>query len=181
MGQLIDDLLSFSRLGRQDIRLSQIDMSELARAVFEELKLNNTHERTLQLNINTLPHAQGDMTMIHQVFVNLLSNAIKFTKQKEGAIIEVDGRIEENQNIYYVKDNGAGFNMQYANKLFGVFQRLHTQDEFEETGVGLALVQRIIHRHGGRVWAEGKVDEGATFYFTLPVFYTQAESIESRE
>ena len=168
MGQLIDDLLAFSRLGRQDIRLSNLDMGELARSVFEELKLNNSFERTPQLNINTLPHARGDGAMIHQVFVNLLSNAIKFTKHKEAAVIEINGRIEDSQNIYYVKDNGAGFDMRYANKLFRVFQRLHRQDEFEGTGVGLALVQRIIHRHGGRVWAEGKVNEGATFYFTLP-------------
>ena len=106
--------------------------------------------------------------MIRQVFVNLLSNAIKFTRPKETGIIEIACMVKENQNIYYVKDNGIGFNMQYASKLFGVFQRHHTVDEFEGTGVGLAIVQRIIHRHGGQVWAEGKVNEGTTFYFTLP-------------
>jgi len=180
MGQLIDDLLSFSRLGRQDIKLSHIDIAGLVKAVFEELK-TNTLKRTLQLNINTLPPTNGDRAMIHQIFVNLLSNAIKFTSIRENPVIEVGSRVEGEENIYYVRDNGVGFDMQYVNKLFGVFQRLHRQDEFEGTGVGLALVQRIIQRHGGRVWAEGKVNEGATFYFTLPGFYTQNESIESRE
>lgn len=167
MGRLIDDLLSFSRLGRQDVRLSQIDMSELARAVFEELK-PNIIERTLQSHINALPNGYGDRAMIQQVFVNLFSNAIKFTKPKDVAVIEVNSLAEGEENIYYVRDNGVGFDMQYVGKLFGVFQRLHTQDEFEGTGVGLALVKRIINRHGGRVWAQGKVGEGATFYFTLP-------------
>jgi signal transduction histidine kinase len=167
MGQLIDDLLEFSRLGRQEIRTSGIDMEKLAKAVSEELKLS-VPERKLKFTINTLIPAQGDQAMIRQVFVNLLSNAVKFTRPKETAVIEVDGRSEGDENIYYVKDNGVGFDMQYVNKLFGVFQRLHSSSEFEGTGVGLAIVQRIIHRHGGRVWAEGKVGEGATFYFSLP-------------
>jgi PAS domain S-box-containing protein len=167
MGQLIDDLLVFSRLGRQEIRVSEMNMGKLAKAVSEELKLA-VPERKLKFTINTLIPAQGDQAMIRQVFVNLLSNAVKFTRPKERAVIEVDGRSEGNENVYTVKDNGVGFDMQYVNKLFGVFQRVHSAEEFEGTGVGLAIVQRIIHRHGGRVWAEGKVNEGATFYFTLP-------------
>ena len=166
MGQLIDDLLVFSRLGRQEIRASGIDMGKLAKAVSEELKLA-VPERKLKFTINTLIPAQGDQAMIRQVFVNLLSNAVKFTRSTKTSIIEVGGWTEENENIYYVKDNGVGFDMQYVSKLFGVFQRLHSSSEFEGTGVGLAIVQRIIHRHGGRVWAEGEVEKGATFYFTL--------------
>jgi PAS domain S-box-containing protein len=167
MGQLIDDLLVFSRLGRQEIRVSDIDMGKLAKAVSEELKLAVT-ERKLKFTINALNPAQGDQAMIRQVLINLLSNAIKFTRPKKSATIDVGGGREGNENIYYVKDNGVGFDMQYVNKLFGVFQRVHSTEEFEGTGVGLAIVQRIIHRHGGRVWAEGKVGEGATFYFSLP-------------
>ena len=167
MGQLIEALLAFSRLGRQQIELTEIAMGELAKAVFDELKAN-TPQQMMQFKINTLPAARGDRSMIRQVFANLLSNAIKFTRRKENAIIEVNGWVEANENLYYVKDNGVGFDMQYVNKLFGVFQRLHSVEEFEGTGVGLAIVERIIRRHGGRVWAEGKVDESATFYFTIP-------------
>ncbi len=166
MGQLIEDLLALSRLGRKQMDVSEIDMAKLAKDVFDELKAT-APERTIQLDIKTLPSAHGDQSMIRQVFVNLISNSIKFTRPKENAVIEIGGETKGNENIYYVKDNGVGFDMQYLNKLFGVFQRLHSADEFEGTGVGLALVQRIIHRHGGRVWAEGKVNEGATFYFTL--------------
>ena len=146
---------------------SDIDMGELAKAVFEELK-SIIPEQTLRLDIKTLPPAHGDQSMIRQVFVNLLSNAIKFTRPKGAGVIEIGCMVKENQNIYYVKDNGVGFDMRYAGELFGVFQRHHTVDEFEGTGVGLAIVQRIIHRHGGKVWAEGEVNKGATFYFTLP-------------
>ncbi len=167
MGQLIDDLLLFSRLGRQEIRRSDINMEKLAKTVFEELKLS-VPERKLQIIINTLFPAQGDQAMVRQVLVNLLSNSIKFTRPKETAVVEVDGRSEGDENIYAIKDNGVGFDMQYVGKLFGVFQRLHSTEEFEGTGVGLAIVQRIIHRHGGRVWAEGEVGKGATFFFTLP-------------
>jgi PAS domain S-box-containing protein len=168
MGQLIDDLLVFSRLGRQEISPSDIKMAELAKGVFEEIK-PPANERNVQFNMKTLPLAEGDRSMMKQVFANLLSNAIKFTRSREMAIIEIGGTNDGAENVYYVKDNGVGFDMQYVGKLFGVFQRLHSTEEFEGTGVGLAIVQRIIHRHGGRVWAKGKVGEGATFYFTLPV------------
>jgi light-regulated signal transduction histidine kinase (bacteriophytochrome) len=164
MLQLIDDLLTFSRSEHQQMKPSDIDMGALAKAVFEELK-SLLPEQTLLLDIKTLPPARGDESMIRQVFVNLLSNAIKFTRPKRAGIIEIGCMVKENQDIYYVKDNGVGFDMQYAGKLFGAFQRQHTGDEFGGTGVGLAIVQRIIQRHGGQVWAEGKVNEGATFYF----------------
>jgi PAS domain S-box-containing protein len=167
MSQLIDDLLAFSRLGRQGINPSPFDMVELAKTVFEELR-SITPDRTFRFTVDHLPPAQGDPAMIRQVLVNLLSNAIKFTRSAETAVIEMDGRVEENENIYSVKDNGVGFDMEHHDKLFDVFQRLHPPEEFEGTGVGLATVQRIIHRHGGRVWAEGVVNKGATFYFTLP-------------
>jgi light-regulated signal transduction histidine kinase (bacteriophytochrome) len=167
MLQLIDDLLTFSRSEHQQMELSDIDMEELGKAVFEELR-SGFPVQTLLLDIKTLPPARGDQSMIRQVFVNLLSNAIKFTRPKGAGVIEIGCIVKETQNIYYVKDNGVGFNMQYAGKLFGVFQRQHTGDEFEGTGVGLAIVQGIIQRHGGQVWAEGEVSKGATFYFTLP-------------
>jgi light-regulated signal transduction histidine kinase (bacteriophytochrome) len=148
--------------------ISEVNMEELAHAVFEELK-TNLAGRELSFKIDPLPHCHGDLSMLRQVLVNLLGNAIKFTQHKGAASVEVKGHTEGKENIYYVKDNGAGFDMQYADKLFGVFQRLHGVTEFEGTGIGLAIVKRIITRHGGRVWAEGKVDEGATFYFALPI------------
>jgi light-regulated signal transduction histidine kinase (bacteriophytochrome) len=149
------------------MRPEEIKMSELTAAVYAELAATSP-ERKLQFKLQPLPPAHGDQSMVRQVFVNLLSNAIKFTVPKDVAVIEVGAAEEENHNIYYVKDNGVGFEMKYADKLFGVFERLHSEDEFAGTGVGLAFVQRIIHRHGGRVWAEGKVGEGATVYFILP-------------
>ena len=167
MLQLIDDLLIFSRSEHQQMKPSDIDMGELVKAVFEELK-SSIPEQTLRLDIKTLPPAHGDQSMIRQVFVNLLSNAIKFTRPKGAGVIEIGCIAKENQNIYCVKDNGVGFDMRYAGELFGAFRRPHTVDEFEGTGVGLAIVQRIIHRHGGQVWAEGEIDKGATFYFTIP-------------
>lgn len=167
MGQLIDDLLSLSRLGRKEMQISDIDMTELARNVFDELKAPDV-QRNLQFDIKAIPNASGDTALIHQVFANLISNAIKFTKPKDAATIEVGGWAEEEENIYYIKDNGVGFDMQYKDKLFGVFQRLHSESEFEGIGVGLAIVHRIIQRHGGRLWAEGEINKGAAFYFTLP-------------
>jgi len=168
MGQLIDDLLKFSRMGRHEIQMMRIDMGEIARDVFEELRAY-VPERILHLKLGMLPRSRGDRAMLREVYVNLLSNAVKFTRPRETAVIELGGVAGETENAYFVKDNGVGFDMRYKDKLFGVFQRLHGQDEFEGTGVGLAIVQRIIHRHGGRVWAEGGVEKGASFYFTIPV------------
>lgn len=167
MGRLIDDLLAFSRLGSQSMSLSDMDMPELARQVWEELLTINPGRR-MTLKMDTLPAAFGDAAFIRQVLVNLLSNAVKFTRRKEEALVEIGGIPGDSGTVYYVRDNGAGFDMKYYEKLFGVFQRLHSVDEFEGTGAGLAIVQRIIHRHGGRVWGEGEVDKGATFYFMLP-------------
>jgi len=167
MLQLIDDLLTFSRSEHQQIRPSDIDMGELVKLVFEELQ-SIINEQRLRLDIKPLSPARGDQSMIRQVFVNLLSNAIKFTRPKGAGVIQIDCMVKENQNVYCVKDNGVGFDMRYAGELFGAFQRHHTVDQFEGTGVGLAIVQRIINRHGGKVWAEGEVNKGAAFYFTLP-------------
>ena len=167
MGRLIDDLLAFSRLSRKQIEASPVDMTELANDVFQQLKQAFSDQK-IQFNLGVLPGTAGDPSLIRQVFVNLLSNAAKYSRPRAQTVIDVNGRCENGDCIYYVKDNGVGFDMTYAQKLFGVFQRLHSVEEFEGTGVGLAIVQRIIHRHGGRVWAEGKVDEGATFYFSLP-------------
>jgi len=167
MGQLIDDILLLSRAGRQEMVISPIDMESLVKNIFEELK-PSIGDRDVQLEIKSLPQAYGDRTLINQVFTNLISNSIKFTRIREKAIIEVGSEEGKDENVYYVKDNGAGFDMKYIHKLFGLFQRLHGADEFEGTGVGLSIVQRIIRRHGGRVWAEGEIDKGAIIYFTLP-------------
>jgi PAS domain S-box-containing protein len=167
MGRLIDDLLTFSRMGRQEMAPSRVDMTALARSVFEEQEAQ-APGRTLKLELKPLPSTRGDPAMMRIALGNLLSNAIKFTRRRDLAVIEIGTRQEDGQTVYYVKDNGVGFDMTYAHKLFGVFQRLHSPEEFEGTGVGLAMAQRIIHRHGGRIWAEGKVDEGAVFSFSSP-------------
>lgn len=167
MGCLIDDLLAFSQLGRKPLKKQPVAMSELVEQILMTIE-NERIERQIDIKISTLPVCMGDANMLRQVWTSLLSNAFKFTQYRPKARIEVGGSQANGECVYYVKDNGAGFDMQYANKLFGVFQRLHSHKEFEGTGVSLAIVQRIIQRHGGRVWAEGKVDEGATFYFTLP-------------
>ncbi len=167
MGQLIDDLLAFSRLNRAQMQLVPIDMEKMVASVFQELTTPQDRE-CLDFKLNPLPTATGDPTLIRQVWTNLLSNAIKFSARRERGAIEVGSRQEAGETHYYVRDNGAGFDMRYADKLFGVFQRLHSEREFSGTGVGLAIVQRVIHRHGGRVWAESEVDQGATFTFTLP-------------
>ena len=167
MSQLIDDILNFSRAGRVEITFSEIDMEKMAYDVVEELQPSIAGSK-LQLDIEHIPPTRGDRAMMYQVFVNLLSNAIKFSRTKGTPKIQVGATIKGDETIYFVKDNGAGFNMQHADKLFSVFQRLHTISEFEGTGIGLAIIKRIITRHGGRVWAEGKVNEGATIYFALP-------------
>ncbi len=167
MGALIDDLLTFSRLGRTELVAAEVDMQRLARAVVEEQQ-GAAGERTVEVTMGALPPARGDRPLLRQVLVNLIQNAFKFTRPRSPSRIELGSQGNGNETVYYVRDNGVGFDMRYAGKLFGVFQRLHRAEEFEGTGVGLAIVQRIVHRHGGRVWAEGAVDAGATFYFSLP-------------
>jgi PAS domain S-box-containing protein len=167
MGELIDDLLAFSRLGRKEMHFTKIDMKAMAGSVFDEL-MTTQSAAGIDFQIHRLPSTSGDPILIRQVWVNLLSNAIKFSSRKERAMIEVGSKHSEAEHIYYVRDLGAGFEMEYVDKLFGVFQRLHGEKEFEGTGVGLAIVKRVVNRHGGRVWAEGEVNKGATFYFALP-------------
>jgi len=166
MGVLIDDLLTFSRLSRAALKKQEVNTGKLVRHVLEDL--NSQQEgRQVEIRMGHLPACQGDPALLNQVWVNLLSNALKYTRHREFAVIEIGCKLEQGENVYFVRDNGAGFDMRYANKLFGVFQRLHRADEFEGTGVGLAIVQRVIHRHGGRIWADASLDRGATFYFTL--------------
>jgi PAS domain S-box-containing protein len=166
MSQLIDDLLRFSRYSRQPLSKQTVPTGQLVRDTLQELR-SREGGRNLDLRIGELPDCQADPALLKQVFVNLLSNALKFTRQREIAVIEVGSEERAGERVYFVRDNGAGFDMKYADKLFGVFQRLHSEDEFEGTGIGLANVQRIIQRHGGRIWAEAELDKGATFYFTL--------------
>jgi two-component system sensor kinase len=167
MGQLIDDLLAFSRLGRKKILKTMTDMAKMVQDVQKELKLEAS-SRQIRWNLNRLPPAYCDFAMIRQVYANLLSNAVKFTKVQKKAVIGVGYQEKEKEVVYYVKDNGVGFDEKYKDILFNVFQRLHSDTEFGGTGVGLAIVKRIIQKHGGRVWAESKVNKGATFYFSLP-------------
>ena len=167
MRQLIEDLLTLSRTGRVKITMSAVDMEQLVYAVFLELTTPEQRER-IDLHVEPLPQVMGDPTLLRSVWKNLIENAIKFTAFTERAAIEIRGEEKVKEIIYSVKDNGIGFDMKYADKIFGVFQRLHGRDEFTGTGVGLAIVERIIHRHGGRVWAEGKEGKGATFWFSLP-------------
>jgi len=167
MGVLIDELLAFSRLGRQAIRMVELDMGQLARVTYD--RLCTQHEGTQpEFHLSALPRAQGDRVLLEQVWTNFLSNALKFTGKKEQPLIEVGAITDDREHVYFVRDNGAGFDPRYQAKLFGVFQRLHNANEFQGTGVGLALVHRIVTRHNGRVWADSKLGEGATFYFTLP-------------
>ena len=166
MGVLMDDLLAFSHLSRQSVNRRRVDSSKLVRETLEELK-PQWEGRRIELRLGELPPCQADPVLLKQVWVNLLSNAIKYSRGREPAIIEIGCLPEPGATVYFVRDNGAGFDMQYANKLFGVFQRLHRADQFEGTGVGLAIVQRIVQRHGGRVWAEAQLNQGAAFYFTI--------------
>ncbi|TGK04345.1 PAS domain S-box protein [Leptospira selangorensis] len=167
MGQLVDDLLEFSRLGRTELAEREISMKELATTVYKEL-INLESGRDIRFEIQDIPNVRADQPAVRQLWVNLISNAIKYTKKAGSPLIQIGFMESEEGTVFYVKDNGAGFNMQYYNKLFGVFQRLHSNADFEGTGVGLAIVKRIASRHGGDVWAESKEGEGATFYFTLP-------------
>lgn len=169
MGRLIDELLSFSRLSRQPLRKQKINTTELVQTALVELEAEKAGRR-IEVRLGDLPSCQADSVLLKQVWLNLLSNAFKYTRRCEAAVVDVGAMPAESGFMtYFVKDNGAGFDMQYAGKLFGVFQRLHREDEFEGTGVGLAIVQRIVQRHGGRVGAEGQLNEGARFYFTLPI------------
>jgi PAS domain S-box-containing protein len=168
MSHLIDDLLSFSRISRQQTEPVAVDMRSMAQEAYDEL-IAAEPDRTVEFDLQELPPTIGTPAMIRQVWINLIGNALKFTRKCPKAIIEIGAQKDADGNwVYHIKDNGAGFDMRHANKLFGVFQRLHTQPEFEGTGVGLALVQRILERHGGRIWAEAEVDQGACFFFTLP-------------
>ena len=167
MNKLIDDILSFSRMGRREIQGMRLDLTELTQETIAELR-PSLADRSIHFTVGALPATRGDRVMIRQVLVNLLSNAVKFTRPRSEPTIEVGGTTGRDENIYYIKDNGVGFDMRYADKLFGVFQRLHAQDEFEGTGIGLAIVKRIVERHGGRVWAHATAGAGATIFFTLP-------------
>jgi light-regulated signal transduction histidine kinase (bacteriophytochrome) len=168
MNQLIEDLLRFSQLGRKPISKQPVNISSLVQKVVEGLR-KDQGDRQIDVQIGDLPDCSADPALLKQVFVNLLSNAFKFTRRKKSATIEVGGDLQAGEVVFFVRDNGAGFDMEYADRLFGVFQRFHRADEFEGTGVGLSIVQRIIQRHGGRIWAQAEKNKGATFYFTLPV------------
>ena len=167
MGALIDDLLQFSRTGRQEMQKINLDMNEVLQEVFT-LSKNDMVNRNIEWEIAVLPVVHGDTALLRLVWFNLLNNAIKFTNAKNPAIIQIGYKEEAQEFIFFIRDNGAGFDMKYAHKLFGVFQRLHSKREFDGTGIGLANVRRIVLRHGGRTWADSQPDKGAVFYFTIP-------------
>ncbi len=165
MTQLIDDLLSFSQLEKEQVNKSQINMKTLVENVTKEVE-ENTHHKA-NVNIQSLPEAYGDPSLVKQVWINLLSNAVKYSRKRENPVVTIGSMQEQDEIVYFIKDNGVGFNMEYASKLFGVFQRLHSSSDFEGTGIGLAIVQRVVTKHDGRVWFESEPDKGTTFYFTL--------------
>jgi two-component system sensor histidine kinase/response regulator len=166
MDRLIEDLLSFSRYSRQPLLKGPVKLDEIARRVIEDLQLREPG-RNVEWRVGALPECTGDASLLHQVLTNLLSNAFKFTRQRNPALIELACSEANGEAVFFVRDNGAGFDMRYVGKLFGVFQRLHSASDFEGTGVGLSIVQRIVQRHGGRIWAQSEPDRGATFFFTL--------------
>jgi light-regulated signal transduction histidine kinase (bacteriophytochrome) len=167
MGQLIDDLLAFSRVGRTELRVAPVDLDDLVRSVLRGLEMS-TAGRAIVWQVAALPSVMGDASLLKLVFANLVDNAVKYSRMRDPATIAIGCAGEESGRIVlFVRDDGVGFDMQYVHKLFGVFQRLHRAEEFEGTGIGLATVRRIVARHGGRVWAEGAIDKGATFHFTL--------------
>ena len=167
MGKLIDNLLEFSRIGNQSVSLVKVNVRELVDTIIKDLKAQDS-DRKVKVTINHLEDVNADKNMIKQAFINLLSNAFKYSSKRKDAHIEVGSYQQNGHSVYFVKDNGAGFDMEYYDKLYGVFQRLHSTNEFEGTGVGLAIIQRIVTKHNGKVWAEGKVNQGASFYISLP-------------
>ena len=164
LGNLIDDLLNFSRLGRRELLTHNTDMNAIVEPIVEHHLNGNINYK---VKVNNLPKCNCDSSLIKQVWENLISNAVKYSANNPTPVIEIGAVKKKNNTVYYIKDNGAGFDMKYYDKLFGVFQRLHNASEFEGTGVGLALTQRIILKHGGKIWAESKINEGSTFYFTI--------------
>jgi len=168
MSRLVDDLLNLARIGRRELSMEVTGLKTVVEGVVSNLKAGNA-SRAIEWAVQPLPFIECDPSLMKQVFINLLSNAVKFTRQRDLAVIEVGSFQQDNQSVIFVRDNGVGFDMKYVGKLFAVFQRLHGDEEFPGVGIGLATVQRIVHRHGGRVWAEGDIEKGATFYFTLAV------------
>jgi light-regulated signal transduction histidine kinase (bacteriophytochrome) len=168
MGHLIDDLLAFAHVGRAELQTTEVNLDELVRETVNSFQAD-TNGRNISWKISPLPAVWADRSLLRLALVNLISNAVKFTGGRAQATIEI-GRAPggDGETVIFIRDNGAGFDPRYAHKLFGVFQRLHSQDQFEGTGVGLANARRIIQRHGGRIWAEGAVEGGATFYFSIP-------------
>jgi light-regulated signal transduction histidine kinase (bacteriophytochrome) len=169
MGQLLDDLLNFSRLGRVELQLHRVPLAKLVEDIQQELG-PELDGRTLTWGVRELPEVEGDLALLHQVLYNLIANAVKYTRKRSDARIEIGSEAEDDNHVtVFVRDNGAGFEMEYVDKLFRVFQRLHKSQDFEGTGIGLAIVRRIVERHGGRAWAQGNPGEGATFYVSLPI------------